>query len=267
MSEKIKYQPDLFNASNFLISSWKPIIVGLVFGLIISLGYLFLAPKYYFASLNITFPSILDQNQSEALNQDPKVLAYRLPNLIDADALPKDCPLKEVANNSHLDKKKVFFEHSKIYRNTIEVKVIAASLESAKKCVEAIFDEITKIRALQLATLVIEIKSKLIDNSKAINDLRGQTVLSNEVRYQPYEFIIFREKLVPLLEENRLLTAALLKLEKDSPVLLEQSKNSDPLISPNRKVVLLAGIVLGLFFGGLAAITARILSRVRNQLK
>lgn len=257
----------------FLKSAYKSIlIVGLV-GLGLAIAYLVVTPKQYEAIAQIAMAQIGAANNN--LNplgvniEEPSLLIARLssPTSFNSQVL-SSCGMDESANPGASLAKAIKLAPPKGVANVVELKTFGKSPEAASTCAQAIFELIKATQAQILAPYIEEAKAKLADDEERLNkakdlvakaDKTGQAVGS--------AYLSTRDEIRYLLDEIASLKNVVTSNQSRATRLIAPIYASDRPIAPKKRIVLMAGLLGGLFLGLLLALARQMWVKLKADMQ
>jgi hypothetical protein len=249
----------------FLKGAWKTIAITSILGFFISVAYLLIATNQYEALTNI---SMMRVSPAGANIEEPAALIARmsLPTSVD-DSVMIACGLQDSPNMQAQFTKAIKLIIPKGVANVVELKVTRPSPELANACVMSVIKFITnsqtllnspnleasKVRLTKIDERLVEDKALL----GKIDPTRGPV--------SPSYFAILQE--IRSLEDERDKTLKILDA-KDMQVanLHFPIDLANKPVYPKKTLSLIAGLLGGIFFGFLIALSRKMVAKVKNEV-
>lgn len=249
---------------NFLVDSWKLIILTGFLGLIASIAYLALTPNQYLAAAQIKIPQLIDKNLNFSLsnyNDDSSVMIARLkfPSSYEAEDV-KACGFDSSNTSFDAIQKNIKVSLMKDARSIIELNVKHDSKEIAAACVQSLFENIKLYQNKLIEPLIKKANHYLVKNQNRLNTLQSyisQTDKSGGALSNIY--LAYRDEVNFLKEEIYRLNIFIESADLSQVSLISPIYASDIPVSPQRTKSLILGFMVGLLIGLIFAIGKRIL--------
>jgi capsular polysaccharide biosynthesis protein len=257
----------------FLKKTYKTILLFVVFGLLSAVLYISVTPKIYEASAQIYMAQIgnasANPNFSGTNIEEPQALISRLstPSSF-PDQVIQGCNSPGKSANGLQITNLVKFSLPKGVANIVELKTTGTSPKIAIACANAIFDLIEKTQAQLLAPYIEEIKIKLADDEirlQKAKELMGKSDKLGQTASAIY--LSTRDEIRYLLDEIATLKNILSPKSNRTTRLVAPIYVSDKPISPNKRIVLLVGLIGGLCLGVLIPLVCKIMLKITAQLQ
>jgi LPS O-antigen subunit length determinant protein (WzzB/FepE family) len=259
LSPSIEDEISLKDIVDFLVESWKTILVTGIVGILGAVGYLFVTPNQYEATAQIQGAQITFGNPLAPTNiEDPNsiIARMRLPTSYDKN-ITTACDLD---NSKYPQETLANMVKLSIIKGTslLELKVTRLSQASAIKCSQAIVDQI-KDYQIQLAnTFSDEARDKLASYQKRLQESQAFINRANKLdSFMSATYLATRDEIKQMTDEvlrlNDLISSANSRQTKlVSPIYAPENK-----VSPKRRSALIAGLFAGLFLGLLLTLGKR----------
>lgn len=260
----------------FLKSAYKSIlIVGLV-GLGLAIAYLVVTPKQYEAIAQIAMAQIgAANNNNNNLNplgvniEEPSLLIARLssPTSFNSQVL-SSCGMDESANPGASLAKAIKLAPPKGVANVVELKTFGKSPEAASTCAQAIFELIKATQAQILAPYIEEAKAKLVDDEERLNKAKDLVAKADKTgQAVGAAYLSTRDEIRYLLDEITSLKNVVTSNQSRATRLIAPIYASDTPIAPKKRIVLMAGLLGGLFLGLLLALARQMWVKLKADLQ
>lgn len=244
---------------DFLVESWKTILVTGILGIMGAIVYLSVTPSQYEATAQIQGAQITLGNPTTPTNiEDPNILIARMksPSSYDKNVAIA-CELDDSKHSQEAMAKMVKLSIIK-GTNVLELKVTTSSRTSAIKCSQILIDQI-KDYQIQLANIFIdEAKVKLASYQKRLQETQAfiNKVDKSESSVSA-AYLSSRDEIKQMTDEiiriNDLISSANSRQTKlISPIYSPENK-----VSPKRAIALIAGLFAGFFLGLLLMLCKR----------
>ncbi len=258
---------------DFLVESWKSIVLTGLLGLIGSVAYLWVTPNQYQATAQIQMAQISANSNSNS-NTNPLGINIEDPNLLMARLrMPstysnqeiKACDFESAEAPFEALVKVAKFSLVKGVPSMIELKVNRDSKEVAIACAQSLFDnikasqnEIIKPYIEEAKTLLVKYQERLTNSQALVSRAdKSGAVLSAAYLANRDEVKFLTEEILRL--NNFITTADTRQTRLVSPIYV-----SDIPAAPKKRIVLIFGLLVGLFLGLLLMISKRILVSSRG---
>lgn len=258
----------------FLKSAYKSIlIVGLV-GLGLAIAYLVVTPKQYEAIAQIAMAQIGAANNNN-LNplgvniEEPSLLIARLssPTSFNSQVL-SSCGMDESANPGASLAKAIKLAPPKGVANVVELKTFGKSPETASTCAQAIFELIKATQAQILAPYIEEAKAKLVDDEERLNKAKDLVAKADKTgQAVGAAYLSTRDEIRYLFDEITSLKNVVTSNQSRATRLIAPIYASDTPIAPKKRIVLMAGLVGGLFLGLLLALARQLWMKLKADMQ
>jgi capsular polysaccharide biosynthesis protein len=250
---------------DFLIESWKTIILTGLFGIVGSTVYLWTVPNQYQATAQIQ----IGQYSTNDNSTNPLVINIESPNLLVARLkLPstylakeiKACGLENSKSPSEVLAEKAKFSAIKGLDTWIDLKINHESKEIAIACAQSLFERIKTSQSEIIKPSIEKAKDSLLkyqDRSNNAKSLISRADKSGESLSAAY--LSTRDELKFLSEEILRLNFFISSVDTRQVKLVSPIYVSDIPVAPKKKTILIAGLSGGLFLGLLLMIGKRVL--------
>jgi uncharacterized protein involved in exopolysaccharide biosynthesis len=252
----------------FLKESWKVIVFAGILGLLASSLYLFLTPNQYEAVAKIEMARVPGPNDSKSNIEDPAALIARmsLPNSFN-NAVISSCGMENQLDGATKLTKVVKLTIPKGAVSVVELKVTLSASELANKCATSIVESISKFQAQKVAVIQEANQAKLNKVNERITE--DKSLLARALQPGAPISVTYYSLLsnIRYLEDHR----EYLSAKIDSIQLQDATQQpliyvSDKPIHPQKAKILLTGMLGGLFFGLLAALTRQMIPKLKSKI-
>lgn len=241
------------NIVDFLVKSWKGIILSGFWGLVASIAYLWVTPNQYQATAKIQMAQkIVNHKNFELVNvEDSNLLIIRLgiPTVYSAHEI-KSCGFETSATPSESLLKSLKFSVSKLNKSVIEITANLNDKETTIICLQTLFE---KVRASQneiIKPYIEDAKISLLQYQDRLTNLqrlisqadKSGSALSATYLFAQGEFNFVTEEISRL---NTLIQAGDISQAK----LIAPIYTHDEPVVPKKIISLFAGLFAGLFLG------------------
>jgi capsular polysaccharide biosynthesis protein len=242
---------------DFLVESWKAIILTGLLGLVGSIAYLWVTPNQYQATAQIQMAQINANSNNNNTNplgvniEDPNLLMARLklPTTYSAQEI-KLCGFESSANPSETLSASAKFSAVKGVGSMIELKINRDNKETAIACAKSLFEnikasqnEIIKPYTEEAKTLLVNYQDRLTNSQSLVSraDKSGAALSA--------AYLANRDEVKFLTEEILRLNTFITTAETRQAKLVSPIYASDVPVAPKKKIALIAGLFAGLFLG------------------
>jgi LPS O-antigen subunit length determinant protein (WzzB/FepE family) len=245
---------------DFLVESWKAIILIGLLGLLGSIAYLWVTPNQYQATAQIQMAQIsANSNFNNNNNTNPLGVNIEEPNLLMARfRLPSNYSTQEVMACGFESSKSPFedlvatvkFSSVKGVGSMIELEINRDSKDLAIACAQSIFDnikasqnEIIKPYIEEAKILLVKYQDRLINSQALVSqaDKSGATLSA--------AYLASRDEVKFLTEDIMRLNTFIATANTRQAKLLSPIYASDFPVAPKKRMTLFAGLFAGLFLG------------------
>lgn len=263
-NSNIEDEISLKDVIDFLVESWKAIILTGLLGLVGSIAYLWVTPNQYQATAQIQIAQ-LSANSNNNTNplgvniEDPNLLMARLklPTTYSAHEI-KACGFESSATPSETLAASAKFSAVKGVGSMIELKINRDNKETAIACAKSLFEnikasqnEIIKPYTEEAKTLLVKYQDRLT-NSLSLVSRFDKSGAALSVAY-----LANRDEVKFLTEEILRLSTFITIAETRQAKLVSPIYASDVPVAPKKKIALIAGLFAGLFLGFLLMLGKR----------
>jgi uncharacterized protein involved in exopolysaccharide biosynthesis len=259
---------------HFLMRSWKIIAIFTIISFGTTVIYLLIAPKQYQAIAKIHMAQISaavnsNINPMGIINiEDPSLLIARMSSpTYFTPATIAACGLDGKENATSILVKSIKLSQNKGTPNIVELKTTASDPEGAQQCANAIFELIKTYQDEILAPYILDAKIKLAEGQARLEkekDVIGKADKSGMALSATY--LSSRDEIRSLLDEIKLLQNIVSREIYRSTRLIVPIYASNIPTSPQKKVVLTAGLFGGLFLGLIIAFGRQLISKIKMKL-
>jgi len=255
---------------DFLIESWKVILVTGLLGVLISATYLIVTPNQYQAAAQIQMAQISASNNNNNNNTNPLGINIEEPNLLMArlklpttysDEVIKACGFENASSPAESLASSAKFSAVKGVGSMIELKINRDSREIAINCAQALFESIKASQNQIIKPYIEESKALLVKyearlaNSQSLVSRADKSGAALSAAY-----LANRDEVKFLTEEILRLNTFITTADTRQAKLVSPIYASDTPVSPKKKFILILGLLGGLFVGFLTMIVKKIIA-------
>jgi LPS O-antigen subunit length determinant protein (WzzB/FepE family) len=265
----------LLDILRFLKDAYKTILVFGILGTIAAIAYLVITPKQYDASVQVAMAQISSANNNNNNNnisplginiEEPALLISRLfsPTSFTLETVAA-CGLQDQANAALALSKAIKLTIPKGVANVVDLKTFGGSQQVAQDCALAVFELIKTSQAQIVAPYIEEAKVKLADDEDRLQkakDLVARSDRSGQAMSASY--LSTRDEIRYLLDEITVLKNVVTSNKNRATRMVAPIYASDVPIAPKKRVVLVAGLLGGLFFGLLIALARQMVLKLKS---
>ena len=260
----------LLDILEFLKNSWKIIAGFAIAGLVGGIGYLLVTSPMYEATAQIRMAQISQTNPANpfgATIEDPSSLIARMqfPTNYSAPVIGA-CDYQDKPQAALALSKAVKLSIPKGVANTVELKFLAPSPQTAENCTKAIFMQVVTLQEQLSKTFVEEAKTKLAADNERIEAAKKLIAKADQsggamsaaylsARDELTYFLTDREKMADLINSVKNRGTSLV-----SPIYVTEKP-----VSPKKAMSLLAGLLGGLVLGLLIALARQMMAKLKSQ--
>jgi LPS O-antigen subunit length determinant protein (WzzB/FepE family) len=274
-NSNIEDEISLKDIIDFLIESWKAIILTGLLGLIGSIAYLWVTPNQYQATAQIQMAqvSVNSNNNNNNTNplgvniEDPSLLIARLklPTTYSAHEI-KACGFELSTAPSEALVTAAKFSAVKGVGSMIELKINRDNKETAIACAQSLFEnikasqnEIIKPYIAEAKTLLVSYQDRLINSQSLVSraDKSGSALSA--------AYLANRDEVKFLTEEILRLNTFITTANTRQAKLVSPIYASDTPIFPKKRIGLILGLTMGLLFGLLFALIKKALTSYKTS--
>jgi hypothetical protein len=251
---------------DFLVESWKIIVITGILGLFSSVAYLLITPNQYQATAQIQMAQIsanINNNNNNNNNTSPLGINIEEPSLLIARfKLPSNYSTQEIVACDFESSKSPFedlataakFSVVKGVESIIELKITRDSKEIAITCAQSLFENIrisqNKIinpYIEEAKTLLVKYQDRLANSQSMVSraDKSGAALSA--------AYLASRDEVKFLTDEILRLNAFIVGADSKKAKLVSPIYASDDPVFPKKTISLIVGLMIGLFFGLLLA--------------
>ncbi len=259
-NSNIEDEISLKDIVDFLVESWKAIILTGLLGLVGSIAYLWVTPNQYQATAQIQMAQISANSNNNNNNntnplgvniEDPNLLMARLklPTTYSAQEI-KACGFDSSATPSETLAASAKFSAVKGVGSMIELKINRDNKETAIACAKSLFEnikasqnEIIKPYTEEAKTLLVKYQDRLTNSQSLVSraDKSGAALSA--------AYLANRDEVKFLTEEILRLNTFITTADTRQAKLVSPIYASDVPVAPKKKIALIAGFFTGLFLG------------------
>ena len=260
----------LLDILEFLKNSWKIIAGFAIAGLVGGIGYLLVTSPMYEATAQIRMAQISQTNPANpfgATIEDPSSLIARMqfPTNYSAPVIGA-CDYQDKPQAALALSKAVKLSIPKGVANTVELKFLAPSPQTAENCTKAIFMQVVTLQEQLSKTFVEEAKTKLAADNERIEAAKKLIAKADQsggamsaaylsARDELTYFLTDREKMADLINSVKNRGTSLV-----SPIYVTEKP-----VSPKKAMSLLAALLGGLVLGLLIALARQMMAKLKSK--
>jgi capsular polysaccharide biosynthesis protein len=245
---------------DFLIESWKVILLTGLLGLIGAIAYLWVTPNQYQATMQIKIgqtSNLLTNIRGANIEEQNSLMArLKLPTNYSAKEI-KACNLSAEAIATSAK-----FSLVKDVDSLIELKINRNSKEIAIACADALYENIKTTQNEIIKPHIKEAEALIVIYQDRLNNLKSlvyRVDLSADVFSVVY--LANRDEIKFLTDEILRLKSFIASVDIRQAKLVVPIYASDEPVLPKRKINLMAGLMIGLFLGLLFVVGKKALER------
>ena len=258
---------------DFLVESWKIIVITGILGVFSSVAYLLITPNQYQATAQVQMAQISANNNN---NTNPLGINIEEPSLLIARfKLPSNYSTQEIVACNFESSKSPFealanaakFSVVKGVGSIIELKITRDSKEIAIACAQSLFENIRTSQNKIINPYIEETKVLLVKyqdrlaNSQSMVSRADKSGAALSAAY-----LASRDEVKFLSDEILRLNAFLVAVDSKQTKLVSPIYASDAPVFPKKKLSLVLGLMAGLFLGFTLAFLGKHISNYRvNQ--
>ncbi len=241
---------------DFLVESWKAIILTGLLGLLGSIAYLWVTPNQYQATAQIQMAQISanSNNNTNPLGvniEDPILLMARLklPTTYSAQEI-KVCGFESSATPSETLVASAKFSAVKGVGSMIELKINRDNKETAIACAKSLFENIKASQNAIIKPYIEEAKTLLVKYQDRLTN--SQSLVSRADKSGAAlsaAYLANRDEVKFLTEEILRLNTFITSADSRQAKLVSPIYASDVPVAPKKIIALIAGLFAGLFLG------------------
>ena len=246
---------------DFLVESWKTIVLTGILGVFSSVAYLWVTPNQYLATAQIQMAQISASNNNN--NTNPLGINIEEPNLLIARfKLPSNYSTKEIMACGFESSKSPFeslvtavkLSAVKGVGSMVELKINRDNKETAIACAQSLFEnikasqnEIIKPYIEEAKILLVKYQDRLTNSQSLISraDKSGAALSAS--------YLASRDEVKFLTDEILRLNAFIVSADSKQAKLVSPIYASDDPVFPKKTISLIVGLMVGLFLGLLLA--------------
>ena len=253
---------------DFLVESWKTIVLTGILGVFSSVAYLWVTPNQYLATAQIQMAQISASNNiNNNNNTNPLGINIEEPNLLIARfKLPSNYSTKEIMACGFESSKSPFealattvkFSAVKGVGSIVELKINRDSKELAIACAQSIFDNIKASQVEIIKPNIEEAKTLLVKYQERLNN--SQSLISRADKSGAAlsaAYLANRDEVKFLSEEILRLNTFITTADTRQAKLVSPIYASNTPVFPKKIISLIAGLMVGLLLGLLLVLSKR----------
>jgi capsular polysaccharide biosynthesis protein len=249
----------------FLKGAWKTIAITGVLGLLISVAYLLITTNQFEALANI---SMMRVSPAGANIEEPAALIARMSLSTNVDdSVMAACDLQDAPNMQAQFTKAIRLSIPKGVANVVELKVTRPSPELANACAMSLIKFITNSQTLLNSPNLEASKVRLakVDERLAEDKVLLSKIDPTRGPASPSYFAILQE--IRNLEDEREKTLKILEAKDMQATNLQFPIDvANKPVYPKKTLSLIAGLLGGLFFGFLIALSRQMLVKLKSEV-
>ncbi|BDT78437.1 hypothetical protein [Polynucleobacter yangtzensis] len=273
-------QISLVSSLRFLRGAYKTMLITALIGSALSILYIMMTPNRYEAVAQIAMAQISaagtgGNNINNNLNplginiEEPSLLISRLssPTSFTPQVL-KSCKLENMENLAAALAKSIKLTSPKGVSNIVELKTFGNSPQDAAACANEIFELIKTTQAEILAPYIDEAKTKLLDDEDRLT--KAQNLVSKADKSGSAvgaAYLSTRDEIRFLLDEITSLKNVVTSNQSRATRLIAPIYASASPIAPKRSLILVVGMMGGLFLGLLIALSSKTFAGLKNDVE
>ncbi len=256
---------------DFLIESWKAILVTGLLGVLVSAAYLIVTPNQYQATAQIQMAQISASNNNNNTNplgvniEEPNLLLARLklPTTY-SDEVIKACGFENASSPAESLASSAKFSAVKGVGSMIELKINRDSKEIAINCAQALFESIKASQNQIIKPYIEESKALLVKYEARLAN--SQSLVSGADKSGAAlsaAYLANRDEVKFLTEEILRLNTFITTADTRQAKLVSPIYASDAAVFPKKTMSLIIGLMVGLFLGLLLVIIKKALKNYK----
>lgn len=256
---------------DFLIESWKAILVTGLLGVLVSAAYLIVTPNQYQATAQIQMAQISASNNNNNTNplgvniEEPNLLLARLklPTTY-SDEVIKACGFENASSPAESLASSAKFSAVKGVGSMIELKINRDSKEIAINCAQALFESIKASQNQIIKPYIEESKALLVKYEARLAN--SQSLVSGADKSGAAlsaAYLANRDEVKFLTEEILRLNTFITTADTRQAKLVSPIYASDIPVFPKKTMSLIIGLMVGLFLGLLLVIIKKALKNYK----
>ncbi len=234
----------------FLVESWKSILSTVALGVLAACTYIAVTPNQYEATAQILGAQLSTGGISATNIEDPNLLIarMRLPSSYDQASIVA-CGYEGKKQAAELLVKMIKLSLSK-GTQMVEMKATGLSQEQATQCAQTIFNEVKQSQKMIAEPIIEEAKAKLAIYTARLQEAQAFINKADKSGASlPAAYFSTRDEVKYLTDEvirlNELISSVSSRQTKlVSPIYVSEKK-----VAPKKLILLIAGLIGGLFFG------------------
>jgi capsular polysaccharide biosynthesis protein len=235
---------------DFLIESWKSILVTGVLGVLGAGAYIAVTPNLYEATAQIQMAQLSTGGIAGTNLEDPTLLIARM-------KLPSSYDQTSIEACGYQDKKSPAEDLARMVKPSlskgtqmVEIKVTTFSQEHATQCAQSIFEKIKQSQKLIADPILEEAKAKLARYSARLQEAQMFIVRSDKSgSSMSAAYLSTRDEVKYLTDETIRLNDLIISGSSRQTKLVSPIYSPENKVSPKRAIALIAGLMGGLFLG------------------
>jgi LPS O-antigen subunit length determinant protein (WzzB/FepE family) len=253
-NSNIEDEISLKDIVDFLVESWKAIILTGLLGLLGSIAYLWVTPSQYQAIAQIKMAQIISNNNANPLNvnvEEPNFLIarFKLPSTYSVQEI-KACGFESSATPFEALAAVAKFSTVNGAGSIIELKILRDNKESAIACVQSIFEKIKVSQNKIIEPYINESKALLIHyEARLANSQLFVTRSHKSGSDLSAAYLANRDEVKFLAEEIFRLNTFIKFADTRHAYLVSPIYASDTPVFPKKKESLMVGLLVGILLG------------------
>jgi capsular polysaccharide biosynthesis protein len=254
---------------NFLIESWKIIVLSGLLGIVGSTVYLWGTPNMYQATAHIQLAQISTTNNHHlGVNvEEPNLLILRKksPTTYASEEI-KACSSEDTKSSSEELANSAKFSVVKGVGSLVELKINRDSKEGAIACAQALFDSIKTSQNAVIKPFINEAKDLLVKYQDRLKKVLSLISITNKSGADlSVVYFETRDEVRFLNEEISRLNIFIASADERQAKLISPIYASDIPVAPRKRTVLIPGFFGGLFLGLLLMICKRVIRSYKTS--
>lgn len=252
-SSNIEFQDDVFIIFfNYVRNNYKWILSFAFMGLLTAIIFLVFMPREYEALTQIKMAQTGSTVAGQALNvEDPVLLMARMSNpTVYTDLILSECSSSNNKQDGAMLVKKIKLTPIKGTDSVLEMRVKGPSRDVALNCVNSIFSMIETSQSVMVDSRLVEIKAMLAENYHLLDKIR---LMDKSQGTDSAAYISTRDGINYILGQILNLKNIERTAESGRTRMIGAIYAAEGPVWPKKNIVLLIGLVFGIFVGAIFA--------------
>lgn len=266
--EDSRHDLSIYDIQSFIVSHYKTILIFGLLGFAFSIFYLSTTPKKYQAVAQIAMAQIgVSSNgkfsSSSANVEEPSLLIFRLSNPSGiTTSVDQACGNEDQTAAGNIFPVKPFkLIIPNGVANVVELKTFGATSKLARNCAQALTDYIQATQAEIAEQFLKEVKLKLAYDEDRLAKVKNSASPDSGAKSDlGISYLYGRDEASFLLEEISTLKNMIISAQNRSARLIAPIYVEEITIPRKKLILIIAGLVAGLFFGALFALIKKAIS-------